>query len=77
MNLSNILTVMGGIGGFAAIFWAIVDWARKDERQHQLTARLVALETNFQAFQTKMLDHLQGIERSLARMEGRLERDDN
>jgi len=73
MTLSQILSIVGGLGGFGSVIFLIVDWARKDERQIQQREKLQQLEKSLDEFYDRVMKELQTIERSLSRLEGRVD----
>lgn len=77
-ELTQIISLIGGIGGFGSVLWLIVDWARKDERQQQQSQRIARMEDRLQATETahqqlelQILRSLAEVKNELARIEGR------
>jgi hypothetical protein len=72
-NSIAIFTSLGGFSGVCALFWVIVDWARKDERQRQLTERVDRLEKRADELESVLVSHVKDISVAVARIEQRLE----
>lgn len=77
-EITQLFSIIGGLGGFGSVLWLIVDWARKDERQQQQSARIARMEERIQAnelahqqLELQILRNMSEIKSELSRIEGR------
>ncbi len=72
MNMGTVMQFiagLGGVGGFGAICYALMVWARRDEACRQLEVRVSLLEERTHQFESKLMDEMKALIVAVARIE--------